>query len=246
MKRHRSLNWLVGGALALAVGILASAPFVERAHAAGTVPGKAIELAIGILEHKGDRSAYTKAGKPRVKALETILGEDISAAERDTAWKAFKAPKPLPDTASLTALNGEIATLKSTLKASTAGRHRAETDLGVAKKELAAALRAHSALQRKARQDIEAARNDAVVVKARYNRLMADAERERAAAARTKREASARLAEAKQRERGAGPSSSRSCREAIDDVVLNGPTTWVGNLKLDDEGRARLRVACLQ
>ena len=33
-----------------------------------------------------DKSAWTAGGKPQVAALEKIIGRDISAADRDTAW----------------------------------------------------------------------------------------------------------------------------------------------------------------
>jgi len=35
-----------------------------------------------------DEEVWTKAGKPDVKALELLLGLDISAAERDAAWES--------------------------------------------------------------------------------------------------------------------------------------------------------------
>jgi len=35
---------------------------------------------------RADESTWTKSGKPDVKALESLLGFDISAAERDAAW----------------------------------------------------------------------------------------------------------------------------------------------------------------
>ena len=34
--------------------------------------------------------AYGKDGKPGVKAIETILGENITAAQRDKAWDAYQ------------------------------------------------------------------------------------------------------------------------------------------------------------
>ena len=39
----------------------------------------------------GNPTHWTKAGKPRVKALEERLGYDISAADRDAAWQYFDA-----------------------------------------------------------------------------------------------------------------------------------------------------------
>ena len=246
MARPKSLDWIVGGALALAVGILVAGAFVDRpAHAAGTVPGKAIEHAIGILEVKGDRAAYTKAGKPRVKALETILGEDISAAERDAAWKAFKAPKPMSDTAAMTALNGRVAELESDLKSAIALRHRAEIDLSVKNRELSAALDAHTALQRKAERNERALRAEAAGVKAEYQDRLATAKADRDAAARLKREAQALHAEATKREAGSGPAVSRACRGPLQ-KVLNAGFTWAGNLDVSRDDVAAARVICLQ
>lgn len=49
-------------------------------------PAGAITDAIGALE-PGNPDHWTKAGKPRVKALEERLGHDISAADRDLAWR---------------------------------------------------------------------------------------------------------------------------------------------------------------
>ena len=48
-----------------------------------------------------DRSLWTRSGKPRVSAVEDVLGRDITAAERDKAWAAVQAqpaptPAPLP------------------------------------------------------------------------------------------------------------------------------------------------------
>tara|TARA_B100000745_G_C20100139_1_gene376270 strand:+ start:540 stop:872 length:333 start_codon:yes stop_codon:yes gene_type:complete len=35
-------------------------------------------------------AAFGKDGKPHVKAIEDILGQDISAAERDMAWERYQ------------------------------------------------------------------------------------------------------------------------------------------------------------
>lgn len=36
---------------------------------------------------------YGKNGKPNVEAIETVLGADISAAQRDQAWEIFQKEK---------------------------------------------------------------------------------------------------------------------------------------------------------
>ena len=49
----------------------------------------AIQDAIGRLD-PADSTKWTKGGKPDVKALEKLLGFDITAAERDSAWAAVE------------------------------------------------------------------------------------------------------------------------------------------------------------
>ena len=49
------------------------------------------------------KSGFAKDGKPNVKALQTILECDISAAERDAAWEQFQQ---LSSTSSITPSNG--------------------------------------------------------------------------------------------------------------------------------------------
>jgi len=40
---------------------------------------------------RADESAWTKSGKPDVKALESLIGSPVSAAERDAAWHEVSA-----------------------------------------------------------------------------------------------------------------------------------------------------------
>jgi hypothetical protein len=54
-----------------------------------------IVAAIGNLNPETD---FTGGGKPKVEALEAVLGFDISAEERDAAWQASEEP-PAPDEA---------------------------------------------------------------------------------------------------------------------------------------------------
>ncbi|MCA9327887.1 hypothetical protein KDA14_05145 [Candidatus Saccharibacteria bacterium] len=44
--------------------------------------------AIVVLLNKGDKADFDKTGKPRVAALEAILGVNISSRQRDEAWDA--------------------------------------------------------------------------------------------------------------------------------------------------------------
>lgn len=46
--------------------------------------------AIAILD-PDDPDQFTNAGLPQVDALEEVMGEDITAAERDAAWAQYKA-----------------------------------------------------------------------------------------------------------------------------------------------------------
>lgn len=46
--------------------------------------------AIGMLK-EGKKEHWTQGGKPEVKALEEILGHDITAKERDEAFDKFQA-----------------------------------------------------------------------------------------------------------------------------------------------------------
>lgn len=50
-------------------------------------------LTEAIVDAIGDLSseAFGKDGKPNVKALEDIIGQTISAADRDKAWSAYQA-----------------------------------------------------------------------------------------------------------------------------------------------------------
>ena len=51
---------------------------------------------IGQLD-RDDRSLWTRRGPPRVRAIEALLGRQITATQRDAAWKiARQAPAPAP------------------------------------------------------------------------------------------------------------------------------------------------------
>ncbi len=45
--------------------------------------------AIGQLDRE-NKEHFTAAGLPQTKALEEVVGEDVSAAERDEAWQLFQ------------------------------------------------------------------------------------------------------------------------------------------------------------
>lgn len=60
----------------------------EKADEAVTI-GDIVE-AIDLLDPDTD-GHYTKGGKPEVAALENVLGQDITASQRDEAWKEYQA-----------------------------------------------------------------------------------------------------------------------------------------------------------
>ena len=228
MKRRHPIRHLGGLAVAFAFAALT---FSSTVDAAGTVASDVIEDAIGILEFKGDQAQYTKAGKPRVKALESILGADISAAERDAAWKLYKTPKVEAVPVDTSQLEGHIADLTGHLETARARADRAEASIANIKWE--------------AETRIAQATADAAASKRLYDNLIAGAERDRDAAKSELVEAGRVLAEAEARERGAGPPASRDCRAAISGHVINGDRTWAGNLKLPDAGLESIKRACL-
>ena len=62
-----------------------------------------IAAAIGKLD-RDSKSLWTRRGKPRVAAIEAAIGRDITAAQRDAAWKIVQnspppAPPPAPEPA---------------------------------------------------------------------------------------------------------------------------------------------------
>lgn len=242
---NRTLNFLVAGALALSVGILASAAFVERAEAAPKRPGVTSELiqsAIAVLEFNRVEAQWTKSGKPRVDAIERVLKADISAADRDAAWKAHKAPKP---TAGLAVLQNRIAALEAREHELLREAQKQRIDASMAKRERNEALAANTRVQDEARRAVEKARVDAAAVKHRYRALMADAERDRKAAAADRREAALTIEDAKKRERGAGPAVNRACRKPLE-KVLRARWTWAGNLDTSRDDVAAARAVCLE
>ena len=50
-----------------------------------------VVAAIGVLVAEGNPIDFNRSGSPQVRSLEKILGYDISNAERDSAWKTYKA-----------------------------------------------------------------------------------------------------------------------------------------------------------
>lgn len=237
----------------------------------------AIGHAISVLEHtRATRPGeWTKSGKPRVDAIERLLGRDISAAQRDRAWKARKNPTPPPEAVPAIVQDPDLA-------AKLAAAERARDDLIVTRKaqeDAHAALelerdgwrsRAASAestlasLQASFDSRVATARRDARAAERQYNDLMAAAERDRKAAANARSgattvlreaesearqmraDAAALLRDAQAREAGSGPPASRACASAIDRVFSAGWTWPTGNLKTNRDDVATARAVCFE
>ena len=74
---------------------------------------KSVDWAISTLIDAGRASDFTKSGKPRVRAIEKLLGYDITAAQRNAAWARIKAasvpePEPEPKTVGVPASAVEV------------------------------------------------------------------------------------------------------------------------------------------
>ncbi len=57
----------------------------------GAARTKAIDDAINQLVEENDNKNFSASGVPHVKSIEAIIGFDISAKDRDKAWKANRA-----------------------------------------------------------------------------------------------------------------------------------------------------------
>ena len=91
--RHRGLRLAPGAVVELGpdeaarIGAaLAGSDSAQEAPAGDSRQTDAIAEAIRALD-PGAADAWTKSGKPDVRALEQRLGYDITAAERDAAWE---------------------------------------------------------------------------------------------------------------------------------------------------------------
>ena len=145
------------------------------------------------------------------------------------------------------AARSQIDRLKAQLRSATAAGHRAQVDAEVVKRERDTALAANAKVRRDAKAMSDRAWSEANEVKNRYTSMMADARRDRSDAAAERQEAAEVLADAKRRERGAGPSSSRTCRKTLSSLVLDGDTGWFSSsVSVDSDGRKALRTACME
>ena len=138
----------------------------------GCVPDRAtcILEAVHALEAASVQAHWTKSGKPRVSALETVAGFDVSAAERDAAWAAYpewKAERQVLDdlrealagvTAERDRLVGDVESLSDRVADRDAALERAHRDTRTAEREAAAATDRASKADTRAAQAEEKAR----------------------------------------------------------------------------------------
>lgn len=211
--------------------------FAEAAPKRSGVTPDLIQDAIAILEFNRDSAQWTKSGKPRVDAIESVLQADISAEDRDKAWNIYRTPVvqavPVPV---------DTSQLEADLSAATQDRDAALADVLETRRLLEAA---RSRADR-AEGTVEEAERRAASAEAHYAGLLDGAMADRRAAAELKSVAQSVLAEAEARERGSGPKSSRDCRTAITSRILDADTTWAGNLKVEKEDLKAVRSACLE
>ncbi|WP_163833283.1 hypothetical protein [Spartinivicinus ruber] len=64
----------------------------EKAEVENTSPDALEEMieVIGMLDANRDEEDWSKDGKPKVEAIEGLLNQDISAAQRNEAWKIYQ------------------------------------------------------------------------------------------------------------------------------------------------------------
>ena len=242
-------------AIALSCLLLATPLVAGSAHADDNA--EAIESAIAVLDFNRNDAQWTKSGKPRVDAIEALLAVDISAADRDTAWDAYRAPAPDPQVDA-----EQVETLRDVIAAQSTEMAALNARIALLSEQRegwqSRALGAEQSLQLTIAtrdQDIADALAEGQALEARYEGLLTEAEADRNAATRSLESANAlaqqklaeahhTLQEAKARERGEGPAATQSCREALA-VVLDADWTWAGNLKTDEAAVDAADKACL-
>ena len=133
------------------------------------------------------------------------------------------------------------------VKAAQEALGRAQVAASIAEKERNAILAENTRIQREAQKNVAEARAERDRVKNRYQVLITEAEKDRNLAAVERLEAKAAMAEAIRREKGAGPSSSRTCRHTLTDLVIEAETSWLrDSVSLDPNERRRIDLACIR
>lgn len=130
------------------------------------------------------------------------------------------------------------------------------SDIGASEEEISGLRGELSAWEERAQeQEVRADRAERRIADAlsegralerQYGSLVAEAERDRDAAADMRQDAELVLREAEEREHGAGPPARRACRDALKLFVIDADTGWLSSsVKVGKEERAALRAACL-
>ena len=225
---------MVGKVIATLVALMLAASVAYAApKRTGVTPGL-VEGVIALLSFNYEDSDWTKSGKPRVDAVERVLKADISAADRDAAWKAFNTP-PV----------GVSVEKDATIRKLTTERNNAGLRASQADKEIGRLTAALLQVRSSSKARIRAAESVASSAKRQFQRLLDDIESNVTEARRMKMYAAQLVREAEARERGAGPKASRDCRDALNRYVVNGDRTWVGNLELSGVGMNAIKQGCL-
>ena len=212
---NRILDGLVGGALALAVGILISAAFADRAYA-----------------HGGGKDKF---------------GGHVEKATGLYHCHTKKAPQAQSELCEIVARGKNAGAMERRVKAAQEALGRAEVAASIAQEERNAILAENTRIQREAQKNVADARAERDRVKNRYQVLITEAEKERNLAAVERLEAKAAMAEAIRREKGAGPSSSRTCRHTLNELVIEAETSWLrDSVSLDPDERRRIDLACIR
>lgn len=206
--------------------------FAEAAPKRAGVTPDLIQGAIGILEFNRDEAEWTKSGKPRVDAIESLLEADISAADRDHAWDLHRTPVVEAVAVDTSEFQARIADLENQVH-----------DFRARNNELGDHLEAARARADRAESRIFTAETRAAEAKAHYDGLLDGARRNRDAAAKLKAEAAGVLLQAEARERGAGPPASLDCQKALRPVFRSG-WSWTGNLKTSKANVGAAEKAC--
>lgn len=130
-------------------------------------------------------------------------------------------------------LRTEVAALKAQV---TSERESAE-----------AAAQAASAREQALKSQVQEARNHAENTVTEYQRLTQQVEHNLMVSKTDREDAAALHAEAAAREAGSGPAANRKCANALETLIINAKTGWLSDsVKVDEQGRWRLREACLR
>ena len=198
------------------LSLLSTAVLVLFTMAAAAIDGPPVEQrivsAIGLLD--GTASAFTKGGVPRVRAIEKLIGDDITAAQRDAGWAAYSAGPQCPEcVAPIVDRSVPHEDMRTQLDAITAALTREALKGQQLNEQLETSHDATAA------QRVRAERAEGQIANARTTARLAQRKANRAVSEATVREAAARdlarAAEAKTSAVLAGESVCRSERRGL-------------------------------